>query len=89
MQERNNELGCLTGRINRVGCGLDGSVSRIGHGLTGCIDSVGEGITGFISLVCTVNRDAYLRVSTDVLWLTPEMLSEHFDIYSNVNWNIN
>ena len=39
-------------------------------------------------LVCSVNKDAYLRVSTDVLLLTPDMLSEEFDIYSNVVWKI-
>ena len=80
--------GCLSGEITRVGQGLSGEVRRIGGGLTGEVRKVGGELTGYISLVCTSNRDAYLRVSTDVLWLTPDMLGEEFDIYSNVNWKI-
>lgn len=57
--------------------GLEVSAWRIGGGLR-----VSAGV------VCSVNKDAYLRVSTDVLWLTPDMLSEEFDIYSNVVWKI-
>lgn len=56
--------------------------------LSGGISRVGSDITGYVSLVCSVNKDAYLRVSTDVVWLTPDMLSEEFDIQSNVDWKI-
>lgn len=80
--------GCLSGEITRVGQRLSGEVRRIGGGLTGEVRKVGGELTGYISLVCTANRDAYLRVSTDVLWLTPDMLGEEFDVYSNVNWKI-
>jgi hypothetical protein len=88
MQRSENDIGCLQGSIDRVGVGLSGGVQRISEGLQGEISRVGGGIEGYISLVCTVSRDAYLRVSTDVLWLTPEMLGEEFDIYSNLNWKI-
>ena len=93
-------IGCLSGSITRVGSdgdknfGLSGSVTRVGSareetfGLSGCISRVGSDITGYVSLICSVNKDAYLRVSTDVVWLTPDMLSEEFDIYSNVVWKI-
>lgn len=40
------------------------------------------------SVICTINTSSYLHVSTDTLWLTPDMLSEEFDIYSNVSWRI-
>lgn len=80
--------GCLSGEVTRVGRGLSGEVRRIGQSLTGEVRKVGGELTGYISLVCTTNRDAYLNVSTDVLWLTPDMLGEEFDIYSNVNWSI-
>lgn len=80
--------GCLSGEITRVGQRLSGEVRRIGGGLTGEVRKVGGELTGYISLVCTANRDAYLNISTDVLWLTPDMLGEEFDIYSNVNWKI-
>lgn len=80
--------GCLSGEITRVGQGLTGEVRRIGGGLTGEVKKIGSELTGYISLVCTANRDAYLNISTDVLWLTPDMIGEEFDIYSNVNWKI-
>lgn len=83
-----NIKGCLSGEITRVGRGLSGEVRRIGGGLTGEVRKVGGELTGYISLVCSVSKDAYLNVSTDVLWLTPDMLGEEFDIYSNVNWKI-
>lgn len=88
MQRGYIELGCLQGSIDRVGFGLSGDVSRIGAGLQGSIDRVGDSITGYISLVCTVSRDAYLSVSTDAIWLDPDVLGENFDIYSNLNWKI-
>lgn len=41
------------------------------------------------SLICTINKSAYLNVNPDYVWLTPDILSSgEFDIISNVNWNI-
>lgn len=40
------------------------------------------------SIVCSVGGGTYLRVSPDYVWLTPDMLSGEFDIYSNVVWKI-
>lgn len=40
------------------------------------------------SVICTINSSFYLNVSTDTLWLTPDMIAEEFDIYSNVDWRI-
>ena len=88
MQRSENILGCLNGSIDRIGEGLSGYVRRVGEGLNGSIDRIGEGLSGYVSLVCTVNRDSYLNISTNALWLTPDMLSEEFEIYSNVNWKI-
>ena len=88
MQRSESRLGCLHGRIDRVGDGLSGEVRRLSAGLHGRIDRVGDGLSGYVSLVCTVNRDSYLNISTNELWLTPEMLSEEFEIYSNANWKI-
>ena len=39
-------------------------------------------------LVCSVGGGSYLRVVPDVVWLTPDILSGEFDIYSNVVWKI-
>ena len=88
MQRGYIELGCLQGSIDRVGFGLSGDMSRIGSGLQGSIDRVGDSLTGYISLVCTVSRDAYLSVSTDVVWLDADVLGENFEILSNVKWKI-
>lgn len=40
------------------------------------------------NLVCSVSGKIYLRVVPNVVWLTPDMLSGEFDIYSNVVWKI-
>ena len=40
------------------------------------------------SIVCSVGGGTYLRVSPDYVWLTPDMLSGEFDIFSNVSWKI-
>lgn len=40
-------------------------------------------------LVCSSSQNYYLEVAPTVVWLTPGMLEGEFDIYSNVNWNIN
>lgn len=87
-------IGCLTGAVTRVCKELEGFVTQIGSGgipslgLLGSISRVGSGFNGYISMVCSVSKDAYLEISTDVLWLTPDMLGEEFDIYSNVDWKI-
>lgn len=77
MYRYNYHIGCLSGSVTRVGNELRGHISRIGNGLRGCA-----------SLVCSINKDAYLRVVPDIVWLTPDMLTGEFDIYSNVIWNI-
>lgn len=86
-------IGCLSGSVTRVGKGLSGNVIRLGstesyNELSGSVTRVGTGLRGYASLVCSTNKDAYLRVVPDVVWLTPDMLSGEFDIYSNVVWRI-
>lgn len=84
----NCHIGCLSGEVNRVGGELNGLIARACSELTGNVNCISQGLKGCVSLVCTLSKDAYLRVSTEVLWLTPDMLGEEFDIYSNVDWNI-
>ena len=81
-------INCLSGSVTRVGNCLSGSVTRVGNCLSGSVTRVGNCLSGNISLVCTTNRNSYLRVSPDVVWLTPDMLSGEFEIYSNVVWRI-
>ena len=78
----------LSGTLTRVGEGLTGEMFRLGEGLSGTLTRVGKGLTGYVSVVCTTNREAYLMVTKDTLWLTPDMIAEQFDIYSNVKWII-
>ena len=73
-------IGCLSGTITRVG--------GIEQELSGVVTRIGKGLNGYVSMVCSTNRDAYLNLSTDVLWLTPDMIGEEFEIYSNVSWRI-
>ena len=80
--------GCLSGSLTRMGEGLTGELLRLGGGLSGSLTRMGEGLTGYVSLICTSNREAYLMVTKDTLWLTPDMIAEQFDIYSNVTWKI-
>lgn len=50
---------------------------------------IGKKVIVACSLVCTINKSAYLNVNPDYVWLTPDMLSSgEFDIISNVDWNI-
>lgn len=78
----------LLGSITRIGFGLSGSITRIGRELSGVVSRNGDGLRGSVSLVCSIGKDAYLRVNPDVVWLTQDMLSGEFDIYSNVVWKI-
>lgn len=81
-------MSCLNGSLTRMGERLTGEVLRLGEELRGSLTRKGERLTGYVSVVCTSNRDAYLVVTKDTLWLTPDMIAEQFDIYSNVNWKI-
>ena len=40
------------------------------------------------NILCSVSNEKYLHVTPNIIWLTPDMLGEEFDIYSNVNWRI-
>lgn len=82
-------IGCLSGSVTRIGSELVGSASRVGQELLGSVDRLGYGLKGHVSMVCSLNKDSYLRVAPDVVWLTSDMISGEFDIYSNVDWTIN
>lgn len=51
-----------------------------------CLD---EKINISCSIICTINKDSFLRVNPDIVWLTPDVFSSaDFKITSNVSWNI-
>ena len=87
----NCHIGCLSGSITQIGGDkheLSGTITRIGKSLSGEMLSITNRLSGYISIICSVNKNAYLNTSTDIVWLTPDMLSEEFHIYSNVSWKI-
>lgn len=88
MRGGSKQVGCLSGNLTRIGEGLTGEMLRLGEGLSGSLKRKGKRLTGYISMVCTSNRSAYLMVSKDTLWLTPDMIAEQFEIISNVTWEI-
>lgn len=88
MHKNDYHIGCLSGTITRADKSLKGEMKRIGAELSGTIARVGQTLTGNISLICTTSKDSFLHVDPDYVWLTPEMLSGEFDIYSNVSWRI-
>lgn len=58
--------------------------------ITAKVTDTAEHLQVCCSLVCGINTtDKYLNVAPTVVWLTPDMLSGEFNIYSNVEWVIN
>lgn len=93
--------GSLNVESCKINADIDVSAKRIGVNLNivaSGIDSkpiitcnpIGKKLVVTCSLVCTVNKTAYLDVKPDYVWLTPDMLSSaEFDIISNTDWIIN
>ena len=78
----------------RIGSGILAYCTRVDKdmlptkGVIANVDRIGDGLKVTCGIVCDINKDSYLETSTDVLWLTCDMLGEEFDIYSNVVWKI-
>ena len=83
-----HSISCLDATAYRIGGGMKINASRYGGEIHATAYRIGGGIHVTASVVCSVNKDAYLRVEPDVVWLTQDMLSGEFDIYSNVVWKI-
>ena len=88
MHRCNHSIGCLNVTTTLLNKGLSVNAKRCGDELILHASRIGNGLNVICNVVCSVNKDAYLRVSPDVVWLTPDMLSGEFDIYSNVIWKI-
>lgn len=61
---------------------------RIGEDFTASANRLGDKLRITCSLVCTVEKNFYLDVVPDYVWLSPDMLSGEFDIISNTRWEI-
>lgn len=73
----------------RLGDILNVSSSVIGSNVEVAAKPIRYTLVVTCSLICAINKTAYLNVNPDYVWLTPDMLSSgEFDIISNVNWSI-
>lgn len=91
-------MSCIDVSIRRIGEDVNVSVCKIGGIEVSCFNahqpiqvlvrSLYNGLNVTCGLVCSTGQGAYLRVSPDYVWLTPDMLTGEFDIYSNVVWRI-
>ena len=74
---------------NKIGDTFKVEAYPINKELNLSVRPIGKKVIVACSLICTINKSAYLNVDPDYVWLTPDMLSSgEFDIISNVNWNI-
>jgi hypothetical protein len=79
---------CISAWVREVGFISDAFVKCLDDPIHVSAVPLYDEIVVRCSVVCTSNLSSYLNVSTDVLWLTPDMLGEEFEIYSNVDWKI-
>ena len=80
--------GCLSVAASRIGLGLRVTACRAGAQVSVAASRIGSGLRVTAGIVCTVNRDAYLRIAPDVVWLDSSTVGGEFEIYSNVVWRI-
>ena len=73
---------------SRIGSGLRVTACRAGAQVSVAASRIGSGLRVTAGIVCTVNRDAYLRIAPDVVWLDSSTVGGEFEIYSNVVWRI-
>lgn len=71
-----------------IGNHIDVTCKRIGDNINVKCSPIGKVLNVVCAPICAVNKVFYLRVDPDYVWLTPDMLSGEFDIYSNVSWRI-
>ena len=73
--------------ISLIG-GIECSTQVLNKPLNINVADITPALKVYSHLVCTVGSGNYLSVYPNYLWLTPDMLSEEFDIYSNGVWKI-
>jgi hypothetical protein len=81
----NTDMSVIADRINDK---INITASIVNDKLSVSAKPIGKRMIVTCSLVCSVSKDSYLNVNPDYIWLTPDMLSGEFDIYSNVVWKI-
>ena len=67
---------------------IKAAANRVGNDLSASAYRLGEKLKVTCSIVCTVEKNFYLDVVPNYVWLSPDMLSGEFDIISNTRWEI-
>lgn len=81
---------CLSVKVTQIRDPVVARIEDVGEHIRCKATDAAEHLQVCCSLVCGVNTtDKYLNVAPTVVWLTPDMLSGEFNIYSNVEWVIN
>lgn len=81
-------MGCLSVNIRDEGQHLNVGIKMVNPLLAVESRLLNAPLSVSCSLICDVNSEFYLYVEPDVIWLTPDMVSEEFDIRSNASWKI-
>lgn len=90
MDRENDNVGCLEIEIFPINNPLDLSCFPLTEEAEISCFTLTEPLQLSCFEICSVNKDSYLRVHPDYVWLTPDMLaSGEFEIISNVDWIIN
>ena len=80
-------MGCIDVRASRVGDGLHFGTKRIGDGISVQNRRIGDGLHVRTGVVCTIGNDLYLKVSPDVVWVSPDIIRQLL-VESNTQWKI-
>lgn len=92
MHKCSNQLkeGCLSVKVTQIRDPTVVKVEDVGRHIHCKVADAAEHLQVCCSIVCSANTtDTYLNVAPTVVWLTPDILSGEFNIYSNVDWIIN
>lgn len=67
MHGRGNHIGCLNGSITRVSGELSGSVLSYGMNFEGSVNSPYGRLSGSVSIVCSTNKESFIRFKENML----------------------
>jgi hypothetical protein len=82
-------MGCLQVNASLVSERLSVLGTSISEHLSATAMNVSERLSVLGTLVCDISDIAYIRVTPEIVWLTPSMLSNaQFEVQSNVDWRI-
>lgn len=83
-------MGCLNVHISVIETPTPQmSIDVVGKPLIVALGIIGESIRASVSELCNIPQDFFLRVSPDVVWLTPDNDFEGvFNVKSNTKWEV-